>query len=196
LNACHASTSSFENVTICTRCRAIDVDVIDDHLALIKNQNNHLAKLDAKIDEFVLENENLNFLVACFIMGDALALRMVLASNLGAKTTLNYAQGQKIPQFIKNRDPIVNNDSAYIVYPKNYHAKHAKNAHVHHHAYIYGNEESGARHSTSHDKNVKCLKRRLLTHQLSQNYLLRLLMHLILTNKSSEADAKYVGSRH
>jgi hypothetical protein len=31
--------------------------------------------------------KNLNLLVACFIMGDALALRMALASNKGAKAT-------------------------------------------------------------------------------------------------------------
>jgi hypothetical protein len=31
----------------------------------------------------------LNLLVACFIMGDALALRMALASNKGAKATSN-----------------------------------------------------------------------------------------------------------
>jgi hypothetical protein len=33
--------------------------------------------------------KSLNLLVACFIMGDALALRMVLASNKGAKATPN-----------------------------------------------------------------------------------------------------------
>jgi hypothetical protein len=32
--------------------------------------------------------KNLNLLVACFTMGDALALRMVLASNLETNTTL------------------------------------------------------------------------------------------------------------
>jgi hypothetical protein len=33
--------------------------------------------------------KNLSLRIACFIMGDALTLRMILASNLGAKTTLN-----------------------------------------------------------------------------------------------------------
>jgi hypothetical protein len=33
--------------------------------------------------------ESLNLLVACFIMGDALALRMTLASNKGANATPN-----------------------------------------------------------------------------------------------------------
>jgi chromosome segregation ATPase len=37
LNACHASTYIVEHVFICTRCREVNIDAIDDHLALIKN---------------------------------------------------------------------------------------------------------------------------------------------------------------
>ena len=37
-------------------CRDIDVDAISDHLALIKEQNDQTTKLDAKIDEYELEN--------------------------------------------------------------------------------------------------------------------------------------------
>jgi hypothetical protein len=60
----------------------------------------------------------------------------------GKDNTKINAQGKKIPQFVKGKAPIVNNDSAYIIYTKNYHKNfHAKNAHVHysatHHAYIY-----------------------------------------------------------
>jgi hypothetical protein len=36
-----------------------------------------------------LKMKILNLLVICYTMGDALALRMGLASNLGAKTTSN-----------------------------------------------------------------------------------------------------------
>jgi hypothetical protein len=36
LNTCKPSTSSIEHVTICTRCRDVNVDAIHDHLALIK----------------------------------------------------------------------------------------------------------------------------------------------------------------
>jgi hypothetical protein len=79
LNACKSSTSSVDHVTICTRCRDINVDTIHDHIAMIKQQNDHIAKLDAKIAEHELENENLNLLVVCFIMRDALVLRMTSA---------------------------------------------------------------------------------------------------------------------
>jgi chromosome segregation ATPase len=36
LNACKPSTSSVDHVTICTRCRDVNIDAIHDHLALIK----------------------------------------------------------------------------------------------------------------------------------------------------------------
>jgi hypothetical protein len=49
LNACKPSTSTVEHVTICTRCRDVNIDAIDDHLAMIKEQNDHIAKLNAKI---------------------------------------------------------------------------------------------------------------------------------------------------
>jgi hypothetical protein len=62
---------------------------MNDHLAIIKEQNDHIAKLNAKIAEHELENKNLNLLEACFIMGDAHALRMALASKRGAKATSN-----------------------------------------------------------------------------------------------------------
>jgi hypothetical protein len=61
LNACKVSTSTVEHVTICTRCRDINVDVMNDHLATIKEQNDHIAKLNAKIAEHELENENFKF---------------------------------------------------------------------------------------------------------------------------------------
>jgi chromosome segregation ATPase len=61
LNVCKPSTSSIDHVTICTRCRDINVDAIHDHLALIKQQNNHIAQLTAKINEHEIENENFKF---------------------------------------------------------------------------------------------------------------------------------------
>jgi hypothetical protein len=58
LNICKPSTSTIEPVTI---CRDINVDAIHDHLALIKQQNDHIAQLSAKINEHDLENENFKF---------------------------------------------------------------------------------------------------------------------------------------
>ena len=43
LNSCKSSTSSVEHVSICTRCRDVNIDAIHDHMALIKQQNDHKA---------------------------------------------------------------------------------------------------------------------------------------------------------
>jgi hypothetical protein len=43
LNDCKASTSTIEHVTICTRCRDVNVEAIDVHLAMIKQQNDHIT---------------------------------------------------------------------------------------------------------------------------------------------------------
>jgi hypothetical protein len=61
LNACKPSTSSVDHVTICTRCRDINVDAIYDHLTLIKQQNDHIAQLTAKINEHEIENKKFKF---------------------------------------------------------------------------------------------------------------------------------------
>jgi hypothetical protein len=58
LNACKPSTSIVDHVSICTSCRDINVEAIDDHLAMIKQQNDHIAKLTTKINEHELKNEN------------------------------------------------------------------------------------------------------------------------------------------
>ena len=54
LNACKPSTSTVEHIAICIRCIDVNVEAIDYHLAIIKKQNNHIAKLNAKIVEHEL----------------------------------------------------------------------------------------------------------------------------------------------
>jgi hypothetical protein len=53
-NVCKPSTSSVDHISICTRCRDIDVDAIHDHLALIKQQNDLIAQLSTRINEHAL----------------------------------------------------------------------------------------------------------------------------------------------
>jgi hypothetical protein len=61
LNDCKPSTYTVDHVSICTRCRDVNVDAIHDHLALIKQQHDHIATLTAKINEHDLENEKFKF---------------------------------------------------------------------------------------------------------------------------------------
>jgi hypothetical protein len=43
LDACNVSTSTVEHVTICTRCRDVNIDAMNDHIIMIKEQNDHIA---------------------------------------------------------------------------------------------------------------------------------------------------------
>jgi hypothetical protein len=61
LKSCKPSTYIVDHVTICTRCRDINVDAIHDHLVLIKQQNDHIAQLTSKINEHKIENEKFKF---------------------------------------------------------------------------------------------------------------------------------------
>jgi hypothetical protein len=61
LKSCKPSTSTVDHVSICMRCKDINVDAIHDHIAIIKQQNDHIDKLDAKIAEHELENEKFKF---------------------------------------------------------------------------------------------------------------------------------------
>jgi chromosome segregation ATPase len=61
LKTCKPSTSIVEHVSICARCRDVDINAIHDHMSLINQQNDHIAKLDAKIAEHNLENEKFKF---------------------------------------------------------------------------------------------------------------------------------------
>jgi hypothetical protein len=61
---------------------------MDDHLAMIKQQNDHIAKLTAKIAEHELENEKFKFARSMLYNGRRTALRMSLVSNRGAMSSL------------------------------------------------------------------------------------------------------------
>jgi hypothetical protein len=117
LNACHVPTSTVEHVTICTRCRDVDVDAINDHLALIKNQNDHIEKLDAKIIEHELENGKFKFARSMLYNGRRSGIKdgVGFQSRNKDNTKLN-AQGNKIPQFVKGKAPIFQDREGYILY--------------------------------------------------------------------------------
>jgi hypothetical protein len=101
-----ASTYIVEHVTICTRCRDIDVDAISDHHALIKEQNDHIAKLDAKIVEYELENEKkLNLLVVCFYNGRFSCIKDGVSLQTGNQVNTKCPWKQDF-QIVKGKAPM------------------------------------------------------------------------------------------
>jgi hypothetical protein len=97
LNACHIPTSTIEHVTICTRCRDVDINAMNDHLAMIKEQNDHIVKLNAKIVEHELENENFKFACSMLYNGRHSGIKDGIISN-----------------FVKGKAPIVQDREGYI----------------------------------------------------------------------------------
>ena len=89
LKSCKPSTSNVEHVSICTRCRDVDVNAILDHMALIKQQNDHIAKLDAKIAEHNLENEKFKFARSMLYNGRRPGIKDGIGFQKGDNVKLN-----------------------------------------------------------------------------------------------------------
>jgi hypothetical protein len=89
LNACKHSTSSVDHVTICTRCRDVNIDAIHDHLPLIKQQNDHISQLTAKINEHEIENEKFKFARSMLYSGRRPGIKDGIGFQQGSNVKLN-----------------------------------------------------------------------------------------------------------
>jgi DNA repair exonuclease SbcCD ATPase subunit len=105
LNVCKPSTSNIDHVSICTRCRDVNIDAINDHLALIKQQNDHIAQLTAKINEHEIENEKFKFARSMLYTGRRSAIKDVIGFQQGNNVKLNAPK--KLSNFVKGKAPMV-----------------------------------------------------------------------------------------
>jgi UDP-3-O-acyl-N-acetylglucosamine deacetylase len=119
LNDCKPSTSTVERVSICTRCRDVNIDAIHDHLAMIKQQNDHIAKLDAKIAEHELENEKFKFARSMLYSGRSLGIKDAIGFQQGDNVKLN-APPKILSNFVKGKAPMPQDNEGYILYPAGY----------------------------------------------------------------------------
>jgi hypothetical protein len=180
LKSCKPSTSTFEHTSICTRCRDVDINAIHDHMALIKQQNDHIAKLDAKIAEHELENEKFKFARGMLYNGRRSALRMSLASNREAMSNLMPLL-RNCPTLLRARLPCLRiTRVTFCTLPVILRAKLGE--------FILGSLTLTltmllcirVRHLVLGNQPVlSCLRRKLLVHQMIMTFLLKLLMHLM-----------------
>jgi hypothetical protein len=198
LNDCKPSTSTIDHVSICTRCRDINVDAIHDHLAMIKQQNDHIAKLDAKIVEHELENEKFKFARSMLYSGRHPGIKDGIGFQQGDNVKLN-APPKRLSNFVKGKAPMRQDNEGYILYPAGYPEDkirriHAKKTHsVSHHAFIYKNEASSSRRSTY----VKMPKNKTPIASNDHNISFKTFdASYVLTNKSGKVVAKYVEGKH
>jgi hypothetical protein len=200
LNGCNVSTSTIEHVTICTRCRDVNIDAMNDHLSMVKEQNDHIAKLNDKISEHELENEKFKFACSMLYNGDTLALKDGVGFQQGSQSNIKLnAPKNRLSNFIKGKAPMVQDRECYILYPENYPEHkirrfHARKSHsVSHHAYMYSNEASSSRHTT----HIKMPKKKIVDASNEHSILFKTFdTSFLLTNKSGRVVAKYVGGKH
>jgi hypothetical protein len=197
LNACKPSTSTFEHVSICTRCRVVNVEAMDDHIAMIKQQNDHIAKLTAKIVEHELENEKFKFARSMLYNRRRPGIKDDIGFQQGSTVKLNAPK--RLSNFVKGKAPMVQDSEGYILYPANYPEHkirkiHARKPHnVSHHAFMYKNEASSSRHTT----HVKMPRKKIPAASNEHNVLFKTFdASYVLTNKSGKIVAKYVGGKH
>jgi hypothetical protein len=197
LSVCKPSTSTVDLVSICTRCRDINVDAINDHLALIKQQNDHIAQLTDKIDEHEIGNKKIKFARSMLHSGRHPGIKDGIGFQQGSNVKLNAPK--RLSNFVKGKAPMVHDNEGYILYPANklehkIRRIHAKKSHiVSHHGFMYKNEASSSRQST----HVKLPKKKTPTASNEPNISFKTFdASYVLTNKSGKVVAKYVGGKH
>jgi hypothetical protein len=197
LNVCKLSTSTVDHDTICTRCTDVNVDAINDHLALIKQQNDHIAQLTAKLNEHEIENEKFKFARSMLYNERRPGIKDGIGFQQGSNDKLNAPK--KLPNFVKGKAPMVQDNEGYILYPANYPEHkirkiHARKSHsVSHHAFMYKNEASSSRHTT----HIKLPRKKIPA--ASNEHIVSFKTFdasYVLTNKSGKVVAKYVGGKH
>jgi predicted nuclease with TOPRIM domain len=104
LNVCKPSTSIVDHVSICMRCRDINVDAIHDHLALIKQQNDHIAQLTSKINKHEIENENFKFARSMLYNGRRPGIKNGVGFQQGDNVKLNAPK--RLSNFVKGKAPM------------------------------------------------------------------------------------------
>jgi hypothetical protein len=117
----------------------------------------------------------------------------------GSQSNTKLNAPKKLSNFVKGKAPMVQDREGYILYPKNYPEHkirkiHARKPHiVSHHAYLYGNEAFSSRHST----HIKMPKKKIPNASNEHNISFKTFdASYVLTNKSGEVVAKYVGGKH
>jgi hypothetical protein len=196
LNACNVSTSTVEYVTICTRCRDVNIDAMNDHLVMIKEQNDHIAKLNAKIVKRELENEKFKFARSMLYNGRCPGIKDGIGFQQGSQSNIKLnAPKNRLSNFVKGKAPLVQDREGYILYPENYpkhkiRRNHARKSHfVSHHAFMYSNEASSSRHTT----HIRMPKKKTIDASNEHSISFKTFdASFVLTNKSDKVVAKYV----
>jgi hypothetical protein len=110
---------------------------------MIKEQNDHITKLNAKIAEYELENENFKFARSMLYNGRHPDIKEDIGFQQGSQSNIKLnAPKNKFSNFVKGKAPMVQDREGYILYPKNYPEHkirkiHARKPHTVYHLWCY-----------------------------------------------------------
>jgi hypothetical protein len=166
---------------------------------MIKQQNDHIAKLNAKIVEHDLENENFKFARSMLYNGRRYGIKDGISFQQVSQNNTKLNAPKKLSNFVNGKALMVQDREGYILYPANYPEHkirriHARKPHnVSHHAFMYKNEASSSRHTT----HIKMSKKKIPNASNEHNISFKTFdASYVLTNKSGKIVAKYVGGKH
>jgi hypothetical protein len=167
-------------------------------MALIKQQNDHIANLDAKIAEHELENEKFKFARSMLYSGRRPGIKDGIGFQKGDNVKLN-APPKKLSNFVKGKAPMPQDNEGYILYPAGYLESkirriHSRKSHCGpNHAFMYKGETSSSRQPNR----AKLPKKKTPSASNDHNISFKTFdASYLLTNKSGKVVAKYVGGKH
>jgi hypothetical protein len=167
-------------------------------MALIKQQNDHIAKLDAKIAEHNLENEKFKFARSMLYNGRRPGIKDGIGFQRRDNVKLS-APPKKLSNFVKGKAPMPQDNEGYILYPVGYPEDkirkiHSRKSHSgSNHAFMYKSETSSSRQPTRAKLPKKKIPNASNDHDMSFK---TFDASYVLTNKSGKVVAKFVGGKH
>jgi hypothetical protein len=165
---------------------------------MIKQQNDHIGTLNAKITDHELDNEKFKFARSMLYNERRPGIKDGIGFQQGSQSNVKLNAPKKLSNFVKGKAPMVQEREGYILYPANYPEHKIRKIHarepriVSHHAFMYKNVASSSRHTTY----IKMPnKKNYNTSNEHNNSFKTFDASYVLSNKSGKVVAKYVGGK-
>jgi hypothetical protein len=165
LEEANATRSCVEHVVICNRCKDLDVNACDEHLASIAKLNNEVASLNAQLKTCKVDYDKLKFATDAYIVGRHPSIK----DGLGFRQETKNLTSQRTPVLNKEKGkaPMASSpqkNHAYI-YDRKF-TRDAHNDRYYDHAmiassstYNYGRNRPRRNHVVSHAPRRVCESR-------------------------------------
>jgi hypothetical protein len=174
------ASSSLEHVSICNRCKDIDVDACNNHASTVSKLYDNIARLHAQLKICKDECDDIKFARDAYTIGRHPSIK----DGLGFQKGINNTKSQKAPNFTKEKEKAHMASSSYSFHEKKNHdylyshvknvSQNARNAHhdacINHfvlymcHDVVFTHRAMNASYSSSHAQGRSRLRRHAHNH--------------------------------